>query len=146
MPLIYRPLDYDAFKKLAVQKTKGAKILFKNGCYNDSYYLAGYAIECALKACYCKSINAQTFPPAKNIYDKLYQHGLNKLLDVSGVKSQFDQEVSNNIKLQTNWNVTKDWTYESRYANSIKKTEAEALIKAITANRVGILTWIKKVW
>lgn len=41
-------------RELALLRLKEAQVLFANGCWSGAYYLAGYAIECALKACIAK--------------------------------------------------------------------------------------------
>lgn len=149
MSLIYSQPDYKAFKNLSLQKIKEAKILLNNKLYTGAYYLAGYSVEFALKACYCKTIQAQTFPPLRKVYEKLYNHGRDSLIglmDVSSIKTKFEAETQNNNKLQVNWDIVKDWSTESRYASSVKKADAKALINAIEEKRTGVLTWIKKVW
>jgi len=41
-------------QRLSRIRIKEAKFLLDGGCYNGAYYLAGYAVECALKACIAK--------------------------------------------------------------------------------------------
>ena len=40
-------------------KVDDAHLLFQNGRFSNSYYLAGYAIEIALKACIAAQISAE---------------------------------------------------------------------------------------
>ena len=40
--------DLEALVDLRV---KEAQLLFDNKCYEGAYYLLGYALECAIKAC-----------------------------------------------------------------------------------------------
>jgi HEPN domain-containing protein len=42
------------FKFLADLGAKEAEVLLKSGKQHGAYYLAGYAVECALKACIAK--------------------------------------------------------------------------------------------
>lgn len=39
------------FRQLAGLRIAEAKVLLDNNLYAGAYYLAGYAVECALKAC-----------------------------------------------------------------------------------------------
>jgi hypothetical protein len=39
------------FQKLADLRAREAGVLLAARCYDGAYYLAGYAVECALKAC-----------------------------------------------------------------------------------------------
>jgi HEPN domain-containing protein len=41
-------------QQLAELRIKEARILLDGDSYSGAYYLAGYAIECALKACIAK--------------------------------------------------------------------------------------------
>jgi hypothetical protein len=49
-------------KALAQAKLDDAILLFDNKRYSNAYYLAGYAIELALKACIAKQFVADTIP------------------------------------------------------------------------------------
>ncbi len=58
------------FHKLTEIRMKEAKVLLDRKCYERAYYLAGYAVECALKACIAKRTLAYDFPPkpARDLY------------------------------------------------------------------------------
>jgi HEPN domain-containing protein len=42
--------DQSTFRQLAEQRLAEAELLLANGFWSGAYYLAGYALECALKA------------------------------------------------------------------------------------------------
>ncbi|MCP5119377.1 MAG: HEPN domain-containing protein, partial [bacterium] len=42
------------FQNLALERLDDAKVLLDGGRYNGAYYLSGYVVECALKACIAK--------------------------------------------------------------------------------------------
>ncbi|MBI0577948.1 HEPN domain-containing protein [Neobacillus cucumis] len=46
---------------------KDAKVLLDHECYDGAYYLSGYVIECALKACIAKYTKEFDFPDKKLI-------------------------------------------------------------------------------
>ena len=48
-------------QKLSNARIREARILFAAGEYSGAYYLAGYAVECALKACIAKSVKRHDF-------------------------------------------------------------------------------------
>ncbi len=54
-------------QKLAVIRIKEAKLLLDNDAYEGSYYLAGYAVECALKACFAKQTKQYEFPDKRAV-------------------------------------------------------------------------------
>ena len=49
-------------QKLSNTRIREAKALFAAGEYSGAYYLAGYAVECALKACFAKNVKQYDFP------------------------------------------------------------------------------------
>jgi len=51
------------FQKLTEIRMKEAKVLLSNACFEGAYYLAGYAVECAIKACIAKKTQIHDFPP-----------------------------------------------------------------------------------
>src|SRR5205807_5441492 len=51
------------FHKLTEIRMREAKVLLDRKCDEGAYYLAGYAVECALKACIAKKTLAHDFPP-----------------------------------------------------------------------------------
>ena len=53
-------------KKLANIRLAEAKSLLENGYYDGASYLAGYALEMALKARICKILEIDKFPDSGN--------------------------------------------------------------------------------
>lgn len=56
-------LNRGLFQKLANVRLSDAKALLRLKRFDAAYYVAGYAVECALKACICKNIKRHDFPP-----------------------------------------------------------------------------------
>ena len=126
-------------------RVKEARVLFKNGYFSGAYYLLGYAVECALKACIAKQIKRYDFPDRKLINDS-YSHELEKLLSVSGLKAELQEEIRSNPKLEVNWAIVKDWSVQSRYSTDISETTARDFYSAVTTRKDGVLSWLKKWW
>lgn len=114
------------------------------GRWSGAYYLSGYAVECALKACIAKQTNLHDFPD-KAIALKSHTHNLRDLRDLAGLKPQFELDAAANLGLKINWELVKDWTEVSRYQ---RRTEDQArkLFKAVTDPANGVLTWISGNW
>ncbi|WP_367997183.1 HEPN domain-containing protein [Planktothrix pseudagardhii] len=55
------------FQDLAETRRKEAKVLLDNHQYSGAYYLSGYVIECALKACIAKKTRKYDFPDLKSV-------------------------------------------------------------------------------
>ena len=143
MSLLLEQPKYRDFKKLSLIRIEEAKTLLKNKHFSGAYYLAGYSIELALKACYCKKVKEKSFPPKKAIYNKLYDHDLNGLLDVSGIKIPFLKKLGEDSNLNAKWETVKDWNEESRYS-IIEQEVAKSIVAAI--NNRGVLGLIKQLW
>lgn len=141
MTLILQPFNYSMCRKLASKRFTEAKLLNKKRLYSGAYYLGGYVIELALKACYCRNVKKGSFPPERGIYNKLYSHDLNNLLDVSGIKSNFNTEALTNNSLQTAWNIAKEWSEDTRYT-IFKKDDSESLLNSVDI----VFRWIQTKW
>jgi HEPN domain-containing protein len=132
------------FQKLANDRIADAKALLAAKRWAAAYYLAGYAVECALKACIAKLMKAEEFPD-KSFADKCWTHNLIQLLGLAGLKDDFDAAKQADPELSGNWVTVKDWDESSRYLRSLKR-EAEELVAAITDKTHGVLSWIKLRW
>lgn len=130
---------------LADLRVADAKVLVDAGCFSAAYYLLGYAVECALKACITKQIREHDFPDKQLVLDS-YTHNLEQLLRTSGVKPQFDSRIKADKSFEVNWTTIKDWTEAARYENNIPEVKARDLLNAITDSTSGVLTWLKTVW
>lgn len=131
------------FQNVAMERLEDARQLLDAGRWAGSYYLAGYAIECALKARVSKLTQAETFPPRDT---KLhYSHDLNKLLAIGGLDTEFAVAQKENAALRDNWKIVKDWTEESRY---LSKGEAQAreLVLAVSDPQNGVFVWLQARW
>jgi len=132
-------------ESLSDLRLKESQILFENGFYQGAFYLCGYSIECALKACIAKSFKENEFPNKKLVNDS-YVHDLNQLLKLSNLSIQFQSDAKNDPKLDIHWAVVKDWSEKFRYDSSVERVSAEDLIRAVSDEQSGILPWIKKHW
>jgi HEPN domain-containing protein len=122
-----------------------ARVLLQGKKYDGAFYLAGYAVECALKSCIAKQIRRFDFPDKKLVVDS-HTHNLEELLNVSGLKQLHQQELASNADFKVNWLVVRDWSERSRYRTGRSRAEAHDLYAAITARKHGILRWLKKHW
>ena len=116
-----------------------AEALLTAGRWSGAYYLSGYAVECALKACIAKRTSLHDFPD-KTVVQKSHTHNLAELLDLAGLRLQLQLAVTPaaNPALGINWQSVKDWSERARYE---QKTEAEAreLFEAVTDPANGVL-------
>ena len=133
-------------QRLARLRIREAKVLLDNGCYEGAYYLAGYAVECALKACIAKQTRRYDFPD-KNAANKSHSHDLELLNKVAGLEKDFEIEMKANPAFGTKWGDVKDWSEESRYqAGAPDAAKAGMLYDSIVNSKNGVLPWLKKRW
>lgn len=137
-------MNRSQLQQLAEQRVRDAEALLDAGHWSGAYYLAGYAVECGLKACIAKLTNQYDFP-RKDIALKSYTHNLEALLRVAELKVQFAAAVSVNPNFEANWQVVKDWREDARYA-PWTEFDARTLFNAITDSTDGVLPWIQGHW
>jgi len=58
-------MNRKGLQDLAIVRLKEAKALLDQGFHDGAYYLCGYAVECALKACIAKISGRQFAFPSK---------------------------------------------------------------------------------
>lgn len=119
--------------------------LLNSSNYHGAYYLAGYAVECALKACISKQVQEYDFPN-KKLAEESYSHDLQKLLGVAGLKQELAKKEKEDADFKLNWAVAKDWTEQARYDRHIEESRAKDLYNAIADKRSGVIAWLKTYW
>lgn len=135
----------DDFKMLSKLRRSEAKVLLDAGKYPGAYYLMGYSVECALKACIAKLVERYDFPQ-RDTRD-IYCHDLQKLLRSANLEAAYRAAVLHMPALAVNWATVKDWSEEQRYrVQPITKVETKDYYRACTARNNGVLTWIAKQW
>jgi HEPN domain-containing protein len=133
------------FQLISELRRREAASLLTAGHYCGAYYLAGYAAECALKACVCKQVQRYDFPDRK-VANEVFTHDLEKLMRLSGLARELEKEMEMNKTLELNWAVTKDWSEASRYQPGISEAQARDLYSACTTRKDGVLMWIRRRW
>jgi HEPN domain-containing protein len=137
-------LTRDLCKELAEVRLHEARNLLEFGLGPGAYYLAGYAVELALKAVISRAFLAEAIPSPRFVRD-IYSHDLDSLLNVAGLRAELDSERASNERFAANWLLVRDWSEQSRY--ELTKTEdARYLIEAIDHPKEGILAWIRNRW
>ena len=137
-----------SFQKLADARLLDSKALLKAKRYDAAYYVAGYTIECALKACIAKRTRLYEYPP-KETRD-FYSHAIEALLNLTGIAKSFQQERANDAILAQHWEIVKDWKpgdrrYDLRGAKEAAKA-ANDLLLAIEDRQHGVLQCLSKYW
>lgn len=132
-------------KDLALLRLREADVLFANGLYDGSKYLAGYVLELALKARICRVLDVTEYPATGELGRVYATHDLDRLLTLSGLRRKL---MLANKAIFDNWALAAPWKPEQRYdaPGSVTERELTDLLSAIRDNQNGVFTWIKKFW
>lgn len=130
------------FRMLAEIRMGEAQILLDTRKFDGAFYLAGYAVECALKACIANRMRQGDFPPEpKVVREGFYTHILEILYQTASMAGAFEDIKKQNPDFQKHWSVVKDWTEKSRYEIHDEKKARDM----ITSSR-GVLECLKHFW
>ena len=133
-------------RQLAEDRLADAQSLVAAGRWSGAYYLAGYAVECGLKACVLAHIDATGVIFLDKKYgEKCWTHNLEDLLALAGLQATMANDALANSALDVNWTCAKDWKEISRYQQNAEP-QARRLYDAIANDPDGILTWIRRYW
>jgi len=129
---------------LAITRLAESKALLRAHHPSGAYYLAGYSVECALKACIAKRTVRYEFPDKKRV-DASYTHNLTELVRIAGLDQLREARVREDADFFDNWQIVQQWNERSRY-DSFTSDRAKRLIVAIESRRTGVLLWLKRHW
>lgn len=132
-------------QKLAEIRRGDARALLDLKRYAGAYYLTGYSIECALKACIAKQVKRHDFPEKKLVNDA-YTHDLERLVKLAGLASDLEKNLKAYPYFELNWTIITDWSESKRYDQNISEAQAKDLYSACVARKYGLLTWIRARW
>ena len=122
-------LDQVTLNSNAQERLEDARTLFAQGRYHGAAYICGYAVEFALKARICITLDVDLYPDKERDFRV---HELEKLLLLSGRRKFI---LGDNAR-STIWRiVTSGWKPEMRYqaSSSFSQSDAEILINAVSA-------------
>jgi len=132
-------------QRLARLRLREAKALHRVGLYAGAYYLAGYAIECAFKACIAKRVRRHDFPDKVTVQAS-WTHNLQDLVKAAELKAPLDAEIAANSQFAANWATVSQWRETVRYDTLVPPNFASDIISAISSRATGVLPWIAKRW
>ena len=132
---------------MAEEKLKDAEALSSAQRWSALYYIAGYAVECGLKACIVKYIAnyPQVVFENKKFSENCWTHNLTDLVKLSQLDSQKYQDCKADPHLYANWRIVEKWSEQSRYMQT-NQADALKLYEAITQPVEGVMPWIRELW
>jgi len=134
--------DRATFQELARERLAEATLLLESGLPSGAYYLAGYVIECELKAFIAAGFRANEIPDKSRV-NSIYTHNLRDLLSLADLKSPLEDDMSENSGLRESWATISKWSEHARY--EIWTPDAAAtMLEAVGAADKGLLQWLQK--
>jgi len=138
------------FWDLAEVRLQDAVGLLGIARWSCAYYIAGYAVECALKALIVRDAErtGSVFDDkraASQFLDTFFVHDLEKLFKAAKLEADFGIARGANPALERYWDTVKRWKETSRYQQK-GQLEAEALVQAINHDPDGVMKWIRDHW
>jgi len=126
-----------------------AKVSLDDRRWHAAYYLAGYAVECGLKACFLVRLAAtpEVIFEHRKFCENCWTHNVVELelVKLAGLEPIRVADSAANRALKMNWVVVKDWSAQARY-KAISHQKAKQLYAAIADKPNGVMQWIKAHW
>lgn len=112
-------------EKIVEARLEDARVLCDSSRYDGSVYLCGYAVELALKARICRTLQWEEYP-TNNQYRSFKTHDLDVLLHLTGLEDKVK------LKYFVDWSIVAQWTPEARYnpIGSIQESDAKQMLEA----------------
>ena len=123
---------------IADLRWREGEVLKTSGLPQGAVYLAGYAIECLLKAVICKTLDLDRLPAT------FKSHDLELLLLHSGLERRLraDAAVDENFnKVISLWQV--EGRNAIRYADPANPIDADSFWRLAGDEKVGVLPWLR---
>jgi len=129
-------LNRKELQSLARVRLAEARALLDAGFPDGAYYLAGYAAECALKACIAKQTRRFDFPSKKTV-DSSHTHNLKSLIEVAKLEAARAARAAIDPVFGEHWEIVQGWSEQSRYETHDIHDAGELLL-ALTDRKYGV--------
>src|SRR6185437_3984079 len=105
------------WRDLAETRLTDAGVLLQNQRWAAVYYLAGYAVECGLKACVVDFVekNPGIIYEKRGFSEACWTHKLSELIGVARLGAACDADGIRNPAFGQNWAEVIQWNESSRY-------------------------------
>lgn len=109
-------------RAIARARLRDAQVLLRARRFDGAFYLAGYAVELALKARICRTLKWSGFPETSEDFkglQSLRTHDLAILLRLSGIEARVK------ARSPAEWAVVVTWSPDTRYQTVGQSTAQE---------------------
>jgi hypothetical protein len=143
--------DVQHWKDLVTDRVADAETLLLSNRWQGAYYLAGYAIETALKVCVLQRLQREPtviLEEGDRYLREVRSHNLLELLKRAGLAKQVAGgwgPDSNDTNVLLQWVDMVEWNEGARYRRDVTEGQARAICQSILG-LAELLTWIKSRW
>jgi len=131
-------------QKLAQIRLEDSVHLLQTNRASSAYYLCGYAVELALKACIAKLIQPDIIPE-KAFINAIYTHNFDSLVSIAGLLPQLQADIKADTEFAAYWAIATKWSEDSRY-EFWDSVSAATMLQAMYDPDHGVFQWVKKHW
>ncbi len=132
---------------MAEVRLREAEALFAAGLYDGSFYLCGYVVELALKACICKSLALAEYPDGEAGVRQVFKtHDFWVLALFAGLRLPIEEKQSVSAEFAGNWSIVTGWQLDDRYAIRKSRQNAQAMLEVLRSDPEGVLPWLSQRW
>lgn len=132
--------NQEEFRDLAQRRLTEARLLLEAGHPSGAYYLAGYAVECMLKARIAGGFRAAEIPNL-TLVRRIYTHDLLELVRIAGLEADLTTAAAASPVLQARWSTIAKWSESARYEFWTHE-DAAAMLDAIDGDEEGLFSWL----
>lgn len=139
-------MNRNELRQLSTDRIEDARILSAASRWSAAYYLAGYSLECALKACVMAYIERTGIIfTEKKFAERCWTHDPNELVRLAGLEDERNNMMKANPQFAAYWTHAAGWSEAARYRQTAR-IDAETLFQALTDPKDGVLPWVRKHW
>jgi hypothetical protein len=138
------PLSKAVLQELAESRVAEAELLLTAGHFSGAYYLGGYAVELALKACIADAFQARTIPERRFV-ERVHTHDLLRLVELAGLETERSRRSASDSVFSQHWRALAQWSQAARY-DIVGAVEANSLVAALSDRDHGVFGWIRAHW
>lgn len=131
----------DVLVEVADARLREADVLCKSGHYGAAIYLAGYAVECYLKAAICVTLGWD------ELRGTFKTHDLESLMLHSGFDSKLREDsrvVESFAKIRESWVLDGDDSIRYRRPSDFSEKSARLFLHYVSDPETGVIPWLQK--
>jgi HEPN domain-containing protein len=138
-------MNRQEYQAVALARLADAEGLLSLGRWDGAYYLAGYVVEAAFKACIARQFALEDIPHWRTV-QKIYTHDLETLAGVANLEQLLAAQRLADRQFDAYWLTVRGWTEESRYTMRQSQRDATDMVTAVADPQHGVLQWLRQHW